>query len=117
MPPRIIPQHFRPRQHERTSPRSESPRGFRYNPRRWRPSGESPLDPRLSGLIDDILRFNWSVNPTAATAMGIHDHDDRLVDCSPEAIDERLRVTARYRRELARIAESIPLAPDEALDV
>ena len=76
------------------------------------------MDPRLSGLIDDILRFNWSVNPTAATAMGIHDHDDRLVDCSPEAIDERLRVTARYRRELARIAESIPeLAPDEALDV
>src|SRR5213083_821880 len=61
---------------------------FRYN--RATPvtlRREHPLDALLADLIDQILRFTWSVNPTAATAMGIHDHDHRLVDCSPEALD------------------------------
>jgi uncharacterized protein (DUF885 family) len=77
-----------------------------------------PVDPRLSALIDEILRFTWSENPTAATAMGIHDHDDRLVDCSPEALDGRLRAIVAFRGDLTRLVESIPaMTPDESLDV
>ena len=75
------------------------------------------MPPPISDLIDEILRFTWSVSPTSATAVGIHDHDDRLVDWSPEALDDRLRATAGYRRDLARIVDSSPdLTPDEALD-
>ena len=75
------------------------------------------MPPPISDLIDEILRFTWSVSPTSATAVGIHDHDDRLVDWSPEALDDRLRATAGYRRDLARIVDSSPdLTPDEVLD-
>ncbi len=75
------------------------------------------MNARLAELIDEILRFTWSANPTAATAMGIHEHDDRLVDCSPEALDERLRSVSGYRRDLAPLVASIPdLTPEESLD-
>ena len=76
------------------------------------------MDARLAALIDEILRFVWSANPTAATAAGIHDHDHRLVDCSPDAIEARLKALAAYRPDLERLAGTIPaLEPDEALDV
>jgi uncharacterized protein (DUF885 family) len=75
------------------------------------------MNARLADLIDEILRFTWSANPTAATAMGIHEHDDRLVDCSPEALDERLRAVSGYRRDLMRLVASIPdLTLEETLD-
>lgn len=75
------------------------------------------MNARLADLIDEILRFTWSANPTAATAMGIHEHDDRLLDCSPEALDERLRAVSAYRRDLTRLVASIPdLTPEETLD-
>ncbi|HKW51401.1 MAG TPA: DUF885 domain-containing protein, partial [Candidatus Eisenbacteria bacterium] len=75
------------------------------------------MPPPISDLIDEILRFTWSVSPTSATAVGIHDYDDRLVDWSPEALDDRLRATGGYRRDLARIVDSAPeLTPDETLD-
>jgi uncharacterized protein (DUF885 family) len=73
---------------------------------------------QIATLIDEILRFGWRMSPSAATAVGIHEHDDHLIDCSPEALDDRLRATAAYRRELARLsAESVGLDPDETLDL
>jgi hypothetical protein len=76
------------------------------------------MDTRLADLIDEILRSIWSDNPTAATAAGVHEHDHRLVDCAPDAIEVRLRRLAAHRRDLERLAASIPgLRPDEALDV
>lgn len=76
------------------------------------------MDARLATLIDEILRSIWSANPTAATSAGIHDHDDRLVDCDPDAIQARLGSLAAHRRDLDRLAGTIPaLQPDDALDV
>ena len=73
--------------------------------------------PQLAALIDEILRFTWSANPTAATAVGIHDHDDRLVDCGAAALDARLRAMRGYRDRLARLVDSSPgWTPDESLD-
>ncbi|OLD65467.1 MAG: hypothetical protein AUI47_02085 [Acidobacteria bacterium 13_1_40CM_2_68_5] len=72
----------------------------------------------VDDLIDEILRFTWSSNPTVSTAAGIHDHDHRLIDCAPDAIEARLRATSAYRRELARLERSLrPLPPADALDV
>ena len=76
------------------------------------------MDQRLAALIDGILRSIWSDNPTSATSAGIHDYDDRLVDCSPDAIEARLVSLAVRRRELDRLVGTIPaLRPDDALDV
>lgn len=76
------------------------------------------MNPRLAALIDEILRFTWSANPTAATFAGIHDCDHRLIDCSPGAIDARIKAMAAYRRELEQLAGPLEtLTPDEALDV
>lgn len=76
------------------------------------------MDPRLATLIDEILSSNWSANPTAATSAGVHEHDHRLVDCDPDAIEARIGSLAAERRDLERLAASIPaLQPDEALDV
>jgi uncharacterized protein DUF885 len=76
------------------------------------------LNRRLADQIDEILRFVWSANPTAASAAGIHDHDGRLVDCSGEALEERLRILTRYSEDLSRLDGSSPaLTPDESLDV
>src|SRR5262245_15295022 len=72
----------------------------------------------LDNLIDGILRFIWSANPTLATASGNLDHDQRLIVCSPAAIAARLERMSEYRRELARLEQTLrPLAPDDALDV
>src|SRR5207249_3349085 len=72
----------------------------------------------VDDLIDEILRFTWSSNPTVSTAAGIHDHDHRLIDCAPDAIDARLKATSAYRRELASLEQSLhPLPPADALDV
>jgi len=72
----------------------------------------------LDNLIDEVLRFIWSANPTVATAAGIHDYDHRLIDCSPETIGARLKTLSAYHHELARLDQSLrPLSPDEALDV
>ncbi len=72
----------------------------------------------VDDLIDEILRFTWSSNPTVSTAAGIHDHDHRLIDCAPDAIEARRRATSAYRLELARLEQSLhPLPPEDALDV
>lgn len=76
------------------------------------------MDARLATLIDEILRSIWSANPTSATSSGIHDHDHRLVDCTPDAVEARLETLAAQRKELERLAGAIPaLQPDDALDV
>ena len=72
---------------------------------------------RPADQIDEILRFIWSANPTAATAAGIHDHDERLIECSAEALEDRLRVLTAYGEDLSRLGESPTLTPDESLDV
>jgi len=72
----------------------------------------------LAALLDEILRFGWRVSPSAATALGIHDHDDHLIDCSPDALDDRLRATAGYRRQLERISgDAAVFDSEESLDL
>src|SRR5437868_7922219 len=57
-------------------------------------------------LLDDHYRWLLSENPTDATALGVHDYDDRIRDLSPAARDRR---TAAERAFLARL-EAIPAA-------
>ena len=76
------------------------------------------MDQRLAALIDEILRSIWSANPTSATSAGIHDYDDRLVDCAPDAIEARLGSLGSRRQELDRLVGMLPeLGPDDGLDV
>ncbi|HEU4402653.1 MAG TPA: DUF885 domain-containing protein [Candidatus Polarisedimenticolia bacterium] len=75
------------------------------------------MNPHLAGLIEEVLGFVWSNSPTTATAAGIHDHDHRLADYAPEAIQGRIRGLAGYRRAIAALRQSAPsLTPDESLD-
>ena len=75
------------------------------------------MNERLSSLIDEILRFTWSEGPTTATSVGIHDHDERLVDCSHDALEQRRRSMGKYRTELQRLAaRPAELTSEESLD-
>lgn len=75
------------------------------------------MNPRLARLIDEVLEFTWRSSPTSATAAGIHDHDERLADFDPAALDDRLEELAGFRKALAELRGERPdLDPDEALD-
>lgn len=76
--------------------------------------GAAPVEPReghvtpamASGpqefdrLVDEFLAFYLWLNPTRATALGIHDYDGRLPDLSHEGIQA---AAAAYRRWLQRL--------------
>jgi len=71
----------------------------------------------LAAFFDEVLDFLWSASPTMATSLGVHDHDHRLVDWDPAALEARLQALAAYRRDLARrIASDGPSTAAEALD-
>lgn len=55
-------------------------------------------------LLDEHYAWLLRENPTSATALGVHDYDDRLPDLSPEA---RERSVGQARAFLARV-EAIP---------
>lgn len=41
--------------------------------------------PRFDAWLDQFFAFYYAHNPVNATFIGVHDHDDILPDCSPEA--------------------------------
>src|SRR5436853_675474 len=57
-------------------------------------------------LLDDHYRWLLRENPTSATALGVHDYDDRIRDLSPAARERR---TGEERAFLARL-DAIPAA-------
>ena len=56
-------------------------------------------------LVEQTIRGMWQRHPVTATFMGIHDHDDRLDDLTPEA----LRAAAGSQRSLP-IRKAISIA-------
>ena len=75
------------------------------------------MNPALARLIDGYFDYLWDASPTTATAVGVHDRDDRLADFDPDAIAWRLEALRSFRRDLDRLLESSPrLDEDEALD-
>jgi len=72
----------------------------------------------IAALTDEILQSGWRSNPTNATALGIHDYDERLIDCDPGALQERAREVASQRRDLARVAAAAAgIDPAQAVDL
>ncbi len=64
-------------------------------------------------LVEEFLSGYFAFNPTHATALGVHEYDDRLEDRSAEAIAEELRRLEDFRKRLDR--EIVPEElPDEA---
>src|SRR6266567_3965685 len=86
----------------------ESPSRGRYNRRAPEPLPEGAMMPRLARLFDEVLRFLWSASPTLATSIGIHDHDHRLIDWDPAAIEDYLRALSAHRESIARSAAQGP---------
>ncbi len=75
------------------------------------------MTPSLTRLLEEAVRFLWSASPTLATAIGVHDYDDRLIDWDPGAIEDRLRAFSSHREAIARSVERTPSqTPDDALD-
>jgi Bacterial protein of unknown function (DUF885) len=72
---------------------------------------------RLGPFIDEVLRYFWSISPTTATALGIHDYDHLLADYDRDAVLGRTREIGRYHRELMRLLQhGAEWTPDETLD-
>ena len=57
----------------------------------------------LSHFIDEYREFLYENAPTAASADGVHGHDDRLEDVSRAAIDAQARELGGFARRLDRI--------------
>jgi uncharacterized protein (DUF885 family) len=67
------------------------------------PAAAAPADD-FHRLLDEHYQWLLRENPTSATALGVHDYDDRIRDLSPAARDRRTR---EERGFLARL-DAIP---------
>ena len=67
----------------------------------------------FSGRVDAFLAEFFRLNPTFATAIGEHRHDDRWPDLTATGRAERLAFGERW---LAEFAAMTGLAPDEVID-
>jgi uncharacterized protein (DUF885 family) len=78
------------------------------------PAAATPADD-FHALLDAHYQWLLRENPTDATALGVHDYDQRIRDLSPEARDRRTREAQAF---LARL-EAIPaeaLAPADRVN-
>ena len=69
----------------------------------------------LSHLANQYLEFLYESLPTAASADGVHAHDDRIEDLSRSAIDGEAREYGGFARRLDRIS-SRSLTAEEQLE-
>ena len=67
----------------------------------------------FSSRLDDFLTEFFRLNPTFATAIGNHDHDDRWPDLTDAGRAERAAFTDRWLAEFAAMTD---LSPDEVID-
>jgi len=75
-----------------------------------------PVNPGLDRLVDEFLELIWLASPSSATALGEHGHDGRLVDCDPDAIEDRRAGMRRLSETLGRLRAGGPLEPEDDLD-
>jgi uncharacterized protein (DUF885 family) len=71
-------------------------------------SGESqPGDTALLSLADDYFdHFYFPQNPSAATAAGIHDYDEKLEDLSRAGVERQVKALRRYAQQVESLDES-----------
>jgi uncharacterized protein (DUF885 family) len=67
----------------------------------------------FSSRLDDLLTEFFRLNPTFATAIGEHAHDDRWPDLTDAGRAERMAFTDRW---LATLGAMTDLSPDEVID-
>jgi len=66
------------------------------------PAAAAPQD-ELRALMEEHYQWLLRENPTAATALGVRDYDDRIQDLSPAAREARVRQAWRFLDRLDRI--------------
>jgi uncharacterized protein (DUF885 family) len=66
------------------------------------PAAASPQDD-LKTLMEEHYRWLLQQNPTAATALGVRDYDDRILDLSPAARERRVQQAQAFLERLERI--------------
>ncbi len=66
------------------------------------PAAAAPAE-ELSRLLADHYAWLLRENPTAATALGVRDHDERIYDLSPAARERRVREARAFLARLERI--------------
>src|SRR5437773_7728565 len=75
----------------------------------------SDADARFERAIDRWFRDRLRLEPTLASFVGVHEHDDRLPGASREAIDERIDFWRAVLTEMDRFAAD-DLTPTHSLD-
>jgi uncharacterized protein (DUF885 family) len=61
----------------------------------------SQEDRRFEQLVDQYYAEEMTVNPTAATGIGLHEHDRDLEDVSPRAVEREVARLRSWRERLA----------------
>ncbi len=69
---------------------------------------------RLHDLFDREWKWRLKQSPEFATAVGVHDDDDKLSDASMEAIARSTEETKKFRAELAQIDRAALPAEEQA---
>ncbi len=75
---------------------------------------QAARDGTFEHLTDRILASYFEAHPGDARILGLHEHDGRVEDYQPEAIDQR----ARELREQIRLLDGLnraALTPDQLL--
>lgn len=71
--------------------------------------------PRLASALDAFFDWYYRTHPGNATFIGIHDHDHRLPDYSPQGIEGTLAALAALRARFRGLPEE-PMSDAERLD-
>ncbi|WP_299084973.1 DUF885 family protein [uncultured Paraglaciecola sp.] len=61
---------------------------------------------QLQSLLDEIWQYDLSINPIAASQLGVHDFDHKLADISPEALAKQDTQFRAFLKKLAKIDKS-----------
>src|SRR5204862_5899524 len=75
----------------------------------------SDADARFERSIDRWFRDRLRLEPTLASFVGVHEHDDRLQGASRESIDERVDFWRAAMAEMDRFSAD-DLTPSHGLD-
>jgi uncharacterized protein (DUF885 family) len=69
----------------------------------------------MSQFIDDYFKAYFEWNPSAATAVGFHEYDNRIEDYSAASYQKRIAELKDLQRQLAGLPAN--RTPDEAIDL
>src|SRR3954470_2063276 len=82
------------------------------------PAAKGDAVARLHDLFDREWAWRLREYPELASAVGVHDYDDRLSDLAPETLARQTRESAAFRAELERIDRgALPPAEQANFDI